>query len=132
MPVQLNSDLQFGSSMKDDRAHVLLTSFPAQDEDVSLMNSSGTRAHVAMRLTHGGVRLSLENLSEMMYLLIYGISAASSVQVNGEEYRKTDLAHLRSLAKEFAEDSANNRLILRLPSQAEHNPATTEITVLVG
>jgi alpha-glucosidase (family GH31 glycosyl hydrolase) len=132
MPVQLNSHLQFGSSMKGDQNHVLLTTFPAQDEDISLMNSSGTRAHVKMHLTQDGVRLSLGNLSEMVYLLIYGVSAASSIRVNGEEYRKTDLANLRSFAEEWAEDPANNRLILRLPSQVEHNSVTTEITVLVG
>ena len=130
VPVQLNEELQFGKSMTSSRVDALVVTCPNGDDSVSLLNARGEAAKVTVQPKAGGFIWTLENLPETGYLLVYGVTAASAVRVNGEDLPKVTTAGLGSMPIGWESDLAGNRLVISLPSrQVEQGAPTTEIEV---
>ncbi len=130
VPVQLNRELQFGKSMTSGRFDALVVTPPTENRKANLLNTRGEVAKVAVQSKAGGCNWTLENLPEMSYVLIYGITATTNVKVDGGFLPKLPGADLESMPTGWRVDSAHNRLVIRLPSrQVEHSERVTEIEV---
>ncbi len=130
VPVQLNRQLQFGSSMTSGRVEALVVTSPGKDEKVSLLNARGEDAKVTVESGPGGVGWTLENLPEMDYLLVYGAASALSIRVNGEVLPRMTTANPDSMTTGWVIDPSCNRLVICLPPrQREHSEPITKIEV---
>jgi alpha-glucosidase (family GH31 glycosyl hydrolase) len=129
VPVQLNRELQFGGSMKESRVDALVVTRPAGDAELSILNARGEAGRVTGRSHAGGFGWTIENFSEMSYLLVYGTASASTVRVNGETVPKVALEP-DSMGAGWGIDLAGNRLVIRLPSsQVENSERKIEVEV---
>jgi alpha-glucosidase (family GH31 glycosyl hydrolase) len=130
VPVQLNQELQFGASMTNSRADVMVVTPPNRNETVSLLNIRGEAAKVTVQSKAGCSAWTLENLPEMNYLLIYGATAVSTVKVDGKVLPKLTAAGFGSMPVGWEADLAGNRLVIRLETrQVEQSTPTTTIEV---
>jgi hypothetical protein len=130
VPVQLNRELQFGGSMTSNRVSVLVVTPPNGNETVSPLNAQGEAAKVTVRSTAHGFGWKLENLPETGYLLVYGITTAVTVKVDGKVLPKLTATEFNLMPAGWEADLAGNRLVIRLPSaQARQNRPTREIEV---
>lgn len=103
---------------------------------MSLLNAQGEAAKVTVWSHVGGLAWiftltwTIENLPETGYLLVYGVTDASGVRVNGEDLPKVTTTGFGSMPIGWKADLAGNRLIIRLPSrQVEQSAPTTRIEV---
>jgi hypothetical protein len=130
MPVQLNQELQFGQSMTNGRVGALVVTPPSGDKTVTLVITPGETAKVTVQSKPGGAGWTLENLPETGYLLVYGVTDASGVRVNGEVLPKVTTAGFSSMPVGWQADLAGNRLVIRFETrQIERSAPTTEIEV---
>jgi alpha-glucosidase (family GH31 glycosyl hydrolase) len=128
MPVQLNGELQFGKSMTGGRVDSLVVTPPKENESVSMLNARGEMAQVGVEVKAGRLSWTLENLSEMSYLLVYGMNTAVAVRVDGKVLPR--VMTVGSVPIGWEADLAGNRLVIRLPSrQVEHSKPTMGIEV---
>jgi alpha-glucosidase (family GH31 glycosyl hydrolase) len=133
MPVQLNQELQFGQSMTNGRVGALVVTPPSGDKTVTLVITPGETAKVTVQSKPGGAGWTLENLPETGYLLVYGVTDASGVRVNGEVLPKVTTAGFSSMPVGWEADLAGNRLVIRFETrQIERSAPTTEIEVDVN
>jgi alpha-glucosidase (family GH31 glycosyl hydrolase) len=130
VPVQLNQELQFGQSMTNGRVSALVVTPPSGDKTVILVITPGETARVTVQSKPSGVGWTLENLPETGYLLVYGVTTASAVRVNGEGLPKVTAAGFGSMPVGWEADLAGNRLVIRLETrQIEQSAPTTTIEV---
>lgn len=130
MPVQLNRELQFGRSMTNSRVDALVVTSPNENKKISLLNARGEDAEVTVQPKEDGFGWILQNLPEMSYVLVYGMTSASSVTVDGKVLPKATTAYLESMPIGWTTDLAGNRLVIHLPSrQIENSEPITEIEV---
>jgi alpha-glucosidase (family GH31 glycosyl hydrolase) len=130
VPVQLNEELQFGQSMTNGRVSALVVTPPSGDKTVILVITPGETARVTVQSKPSGVGWTLENLPETGYLLVYGVTTASAVRVNGEGLPKVTAAGFGSMPVGWEADLAGNRLVIRLETrQIEQSAPTTTIEV---
>jgi alpha-glucosidase (family GH31 glycosyl hydrolase) len=133
VPVQLNRELQFGKSMTNSRFDALVVTPPNENGKTNLRNARGEFADVAVRSKAGGCNWTLENVPEMGYVLIYGITAATQVRVDGKVLPMVTEADPESMLVGWKADPAANRMLIRLPSRGvEHSEQITEIAVDFG
>jgi len=81
-------------------------------------------------MDNGGFGWVLENLPEMNYVIVYGISNAGTVKLDGEVVSAQTGVALDQMAPGWEADTAGNRLIVRLPDTAPGQirpPATVEV-----
>jgi len=132
VPVSLNPDLQFGQSMSQGSVKALIVTPPALDEEAKFeYEATPLSPEPARRISGVAVKLHAEtngftvtlNQIETDYLLVYGVKPVSSVKVNGERIPEVTGAVIGSGEPAWEQDSAQNRVIIRLPS----NHAKTEI-----
>jgi alpha-glucosidase (family GH31 glycosyl hydrolase) len=130
VPVQLNQELQFGQSMTNGRVSALVVTPPSGDKTVILVITPGETARVTVQSKPSGVGWTVENLPETGYLLVYGVTTASAVRVNGEGLPKVTAAGFGSMPVGWEADLAGNRLVIRLETrQIEQSAPTTTIEV---
>jgi len=130
VPVQLNEELQFGQSMTNGRVSALVVTPPNGDKTVTLVITPGETAKVTVQSKPGGFGWTLENLPDTGYLLVYGVTDASTVRVNGEDLPKVTAADFGSMPVGWEADLAGNRLVIRLQTrQVEQSAPTTRIEV---
>ena len=118
MPVQLNPALEFGGSLTSARVNALLVTTPAEAAEVSLLNHHGEAATVTLRPATNGWAMTLKNLPEKKYLLIY-TAAVTGVKVDGRslpEAAKTPFDSTDPSAAGWYRDPANHRIVIRLPA----------------
>jgi alpha-glucosidase (family GH31 glycosyl hydrolase) len=130
VPVQLNRGLQFGQSLSSGRVSALVVTPPKGNETVSPVNEKGEATKVTVQSRANGSAWKLENLPEMSYVLVYGITGVATVKVDGEVLPKLTAAGFDMMPAGWEADLAGNRLVIRLPSdQAGQNRLTREIAV---
>jgi len=130
VPVQLNRELQFGKSMTSGRFDALVVTPSTESGKANLLNARGEVAKVAVQSKAGVCNWTLENLPEMSYVLIYGITAATNLKLDGEVLPLLSGADFVSMTGGWKVDPAGNRLVIRLPSRlVEHSARITEIEV---
>lgn len=118
--------------MTDSHVDALVVTPPNGNEKITLLNTRGENAEVVVQSKAGGVAWMLENLPEMSYLLVYGTTSASAVRVDGKVLPNVAISNFESMPIGWTTDSANNRLVLRLPSrQIEQSEPIIEIEVVV-
>ena len=129
MPVQFNRELQFGKSMTNSRFNALVVTLQPKCEKETY-SMRGRVARVTVHARAGGSNWTLENLPEMSHVLIYGITAATNVNIDGSVLPKVIGTDPISMPIGWKVDPASNRLVIHLPSrQAEHSEQITEIEV---
>ncbi len=118
VPVALNDSLQFGQSMTSGSVKALVVTPPnADDQAVLDYDAAPNSPEPAVKTPGATVSLHPEtngfvvtlNHFKANYLLVYGVSAARSVKVNGAE--------LPPGADGWRSDSVTDRLIVQLPNQ---------------
>jgi alpha-glucosidase (family GH31 glycosyl hydrolase) len=130
VPVQLSQELQFGQSMTNSRVGALVVTPPNGDKTVTLVITPGETAKVTVQSKTGGVGWTLENLPETGYLLVYGVTTASAVRVNGEDLPKVTTTGFGSMPVGWEADLAGNRLVIHLQTrQVEQSAPITTIEV---
>ena len=129
VPVQLNKELQFGKSMTSNRVNALVATPANQDGTVSRLNAQGQVAKVTVQSKAHGVGWTLENLSEVGYLLIYGTIVAATVRVDGKILSKSTATRFDSTLTGWQADPTGNRLIIRLPSTQRASGSTIKVEV---
>ncbi len=88
---------------------------------------------VAVLSKAGGCKWTLENLPEMSYVLVYGITAAINVRIDGKDLPKVTNPDPGSMPVGWKVDPAGNRLVIRLPwREVEQSEKRTEIEVEFG
>ncbi|MGA2207624.1 MAG: hypothetical protein ABSG10_12925, partial [Terracidiphilus sp.] len=119
-----------GQSMTNGRVGALVVTPPSGDKTVTLVITPGETAKVTVQSKPGGVGWTLENLPETGYLLVYGVTAASAVRVNGEDLPKVTTTGFGSMPVGWQADLAGNRLVIRFETrQIEQSASTTTIEV---
>lgn len=130
VPARLNQELQFGGSMTAGSVYALTVTPPLRSEDVSLLNVRGETAGVKLRLLTDGFSWKIQDLPEISCLLVYGLTSASIVRVNGKTLPKLTLVDDHSMQSGWKVDLACRRLIISLPSkQVEQSEPITEVEV---
>jgi alpha-glucosidase (family GH31 glycosyl hydrolase) len=129
--VQLDKALRFGESMTPGRVNALVVTPPKKTETVSILNGKGELANVPVQtMDNGGFGWVLENLPDMNYVIVYGISNAGTVKLDGEVVPAQTGVAFDQMAPGWEADTAGNRLIVRLPDTAPGQtrpPATVEV-----
>ena len=123
VPVQLSQELQFGRSMTSGRVHALVVSVPNKNERTSLLNVLGEAAQVTVQSKARAIGWKLENLAEMNYLLVYGVTSAASVTVDGVDLPRVATTNFDSMPIGWTTDPTGNRLVIYLPSRHVENSA---------
>jgi len=110
----LEPALQFGASMSSGRVHALILTVPSATEETTVHYESGRDASVVSRPMADGMEVTLRNLAEMEYLVVYD-AAASTISVNGQALTKLD-GGPGMATPGWQVDPGMNRLLIRLPS----------------
>ncbi|MFD2888473.1 TIM-barrel domain-containing protein [Chitinophaga cymbidii] len=100
VPVKLNSALRFGETMTNDKVGAMIITRPSVSDSVRLLNDKGEQAAVTLQVTKEGFRISLHNLPEVLYLVVYD-AAGGTVEAVPEWDKETR--------------HEEGRLIVRLP-----------------
>ena len=130
VPVTLSPELQFGGSMSHGRVNALVVTVPKENGSVSLLNAQEKPGKVTVRPRSLGCNWKLQNLPETDYLLVYGVSGAKKVTVNGKVVPRLTTVAFNSMRPGWQTDTACNRLVIRLSDdQARQNPATSTMEV---
>jgi alpha-glucosidase (family GH31 glycosyl hydrolase) len=132
VPVQLNRELQVGQSMTPGRVSALVATPASASQTVSLVTDQGKAGKVTVRPQSHGCIWEVENLPETSYLLVYGVSSAAKVKVDGNAVPQvTTIAS--AMQAGWKADPAGNRLVICLASAtAQATQATRTIEVDLG
>ena len=115
VPVQLNRELQIGTSMTAGRVSALVLTPPNAKEAVSLRNAQGLAGQVTVVPNSAGCTWMIENFPETSYVLVYGVSSARQVKVDGAIVPQLTAVAFGVMPAGWQADGAGNRLIIRLP-----------------
>jgi hypothetical protein len=115
--------------MTSNRVNALVATPANQDGTVSRLNAQGQVAKVTVQSKAHGVGWTLENLSEVGYLLIYGTIVAATVRVDGKNLSKSTATRFDSTLTGWQADPTGNRLIIRLPSTQRASGSTIKVEV---
>jgi alpha-glucosidase (family GH31 glycosyl hydrolase) len=124
VPVDLNSNLQFGESMSAGKVKALIVTPPI--EKSFWTDGQAGKESAQFQPEADGFTVSLKNISEINYLLVYGATAVSSVKLDGEKMPKLASGNFDSTSSGWTKDFAGSRLIIRLPKSEK---ATVKIEV---
>jgi alpha-glucosidase (family GH31 glycosyl hydrolase) len=142
VPVALNDSLQFGQSMTGGNVKALVVTPPDAVEEVQFQYDAAPitpdipatktpDATVALHPQANGFVVTLSRF-ETSYLLVYGVSVASSVKVNGDDLLEV-AGQLSSVSGGWQVDPAVKRLVIKLPKdQGLPNTAANKIEISLG
>jgi alpha-glucosidase (family GH31 glycosyl hydrolase) len=112
VPVQLDQSLQFGKSMTGGRVSALIVT-PPMDKPEAIQLNNGSSS-VILQPRAKGLDITLTNLSETSYLLIYD-AAATAVKADGKLLPKLAGGKFDSMPSGWQADPVQNRVVVRLP-----------------
>jgi hypothetical protein len=114
VPAQLNPALEFGRSMSSNRVNALVITPTKTKETISLLDEHGQEANAIARPTADGFALTLKDLSQTEFLLVYGANL-NSVIVDGKILPQLEQVEFASMPAGWSADSKFNRAVIRLP-----------------
>ncbi|HEX4264149.1 MAG TPA: TIM-barrel domain-containing protein [Verrucomicrobiae bacterium] len=135
VPAQLNRELQFGRSMSGGRVSVMIVTPPGENETVSPVNEEGKAAKVTVQSKVNGITWKLENRPETAYLLVYGVSDAATVKVDGKVLPKLASSGFDATSAGWQADQAGNRLVICMASDTGRSKTaarTIELNLSAG
>jgi alpha-glucosidase (family GH31 glycosyl hydrolase) len=115
IPVQLNPSLQFGESMSRSRINALILTPPESHEVVSLPDKQGPDIRATFQSKTSGFELTIENLSTLDYLLVYGMMP-SQLAMDGQPLPKVGAVPTTSSSAGWYFDAKLNRTVIHLPT----------------
>ena len=131
LPVQMNPDLQLGSSMSQGRVMALLVTPNKGTKTSSRLNAQGRVANITVQPTSRGFAWMLDDFAEVTSLLVYGTAAAETVRVDSKALPRQG-SGADSTSGKWEPDLIGNRLIIRLPSsEVETSRSKRIIEVIV-
>jgi hypothetical protein len=115
VPVQLNPSLSFGGSMSHGRVNALILTPGNEIRTRSLLNDQGHDAAVTMQPIEGGFAVTLPNLPETNYLLIYDANV-SAVEAGDEILPKLEAPGFDLKSGGWYAEPDMNRMVVQLPA----------------
>ncbi|MGO9204267.1 MAG: TIM-barrel domain-containing protein [Limisphaerales bacterium] len=127
IPVQLNRELAFGATMTPGRVSALVVTPPDGNQTVPLLNDQEQPGQVIVRSRPHANSWKLENLPETSFLLLYGVSSATRVKVDGKVVPQVTVVAFSAMSMGWRADRGGNRLVIRLPPDHPRPNPTTRV-----